>query len=150
MCEAPLVHSWPNERYDLATDLYIRHINGRQAWVFRLQAKAVGFPIETLDGHALFEESYDNVAIVGALLRAYQHVVAVENVSTNHTVAFDAQSKGVSAFHKGGVELQCPFTVFHCKNRLAGGDTAKNGDFNHIVQRSGGPAPQTVERGNTP
>ena len=47
------------------------------------------------------------------------------------------------------VELQRPSTVFHSQNRLPCRDAAENGDFDHLVQRSGGSAPQPVERGDT-
>src|SRR5262249_38105917 len=101
----PLVHAGPDQGRDLTTDLHVRRIYRCQPRVFRLQAKTVGFTIETLHSHAIVQESHDNIAIVGALLRADQHVVTIENASADHTVSLDAQSERVSPLDQGGVDV---------------------------------------------
>src|SRR5262245_66503437 len=102
----PLVHSGPDQGRDLTTDLHVSRIYRGQPRVFRLQAKTVGFAIETLHGYTIFEQGHHDIAVVGALLRAYQHVVAIENARTDHAISLDAQGERVSPFDQIGIDMQ--------------------------------------------
>src|SRR5262249_48701626 len=89
-----------------------------------------------------------DVSIVGALVRAYPSILAVEDASADPAVPLKAQRERVHPFGQARVEMQDAVAVFHRQNRLPCRDTPENGDGDGLVERSGGGTPQTVERSN--
>ena len=60
----------------------------------RLQPNSVRFTVERLDGGLVVDHGHNDVTVVGCLLLAHDHKVAVHDPDIDHRLASDPQDEG--------------------------------------------------------
>ncbi len=78
--------------------------------------------LERLHGRFGAHARGDDVAIARACRRIHQHVVAVEDATTDHAVTRNAKEETVVARHEHTVERDVAVPVLRDQHRLAGSD----------------------------
>src|SRR5581483_284104 len=143
---APPMSEPPEDADDLAENVDVTGVDGLERGVLGLQPDGAVLPEEALDRRLLCElvvpnERGDDVAVLGVLLPADDHVVPVEDPCVDHRVAAYAQDELLAAVCERLGDADVALDRLLGEQRPAGGDLPEHREHVRLRGRPRRPAP---------